>query len=978
MFEPAKNARVFGCPPGADFSRWLVRGLLKRIENTPPEDIARLEIYVNTRRMQRRIVDVFSECPAMLLPKIKLITDLESDPVASGLAPSVSPLQRRLELSQLIGDLLDKTPDLAPKSALYDLSDSLALLLAEMNDEGVKTDAIRNLDVTDSSGHWQRSQLFLDVVEKFFGKDSDAAPDQTTRQRDVIEKRVATWQEQPPTHPIIVAGSTGSRGATALFMQAVARLPQGAVVLPGYDFELPRIVWQQLKNPRTSEDHPQFRFATLLDALNMSPDDVDQWHHHDTAINRPRNRLLSLALRPAPVTHQWMTEGPKFSDLTTALNDFTLIEAPTERTESTAISLVLRQAIDAGLTAALVTPDQTLTRRVTASLDRWNIEPDVSMGRALSLSAPGRLLLHISGLFGADLNAEAVLVLLKHPLVNSGTGDRGQHLLWTRDLEGWMRKSGPPFLCADDLQRWYDAGQPDQQKQDWVSWLRLLLFDHKAKTKQAISAFVADTLKIAQSLAAGPNNEDPSELWAKPAGIEALRVTSELAALAHHGADMTATEYSAFFRATLDRGEVRDPIRPHPNVMIWGTLEARVQSADLVILGGLNEGTWPESPAPDPWLNREMRFDAGLLMPERRIGLSAHDFQQAAGASQVVLTRTLRTSEAETVPSRWINRLTNLLDGMSDEGRRGLKMIKSRGDNWLALAHQLDAPKAFVPSEPRPCPSPPIAARPRSLSVTAIARLIRDPYAIYAENVLRLRKMRPLQQDPDARLRGTAMHSVFEKFVCAPPQPTSAQLLEIAQQVLDDVVPWPATRVLWLAKLARIADQFVAEEKIRRASGTTVALEAPGAMHFGEQDFTLTGTADRIDRVQDGTYRIIDYKTGQLPTTAQVKHFDKQLLLEAMMVEQGAFRDVAAGPVSLVAYIGVGTVLRTQSIPLDPDDVKQIQSEFQDLVGAYGALEQGFTSRRAMSTSRFEGDFDHLARYGEWNDSDMPVVQVLV
>ena len=224
LFPDSPVPRLFGLPPGADFARIVVQGLLRRMNGQPPEALARVTLYVNTRRMQRRIAAIFDAGPARLLPRIRLITDLAGDPIASDLPPPVAPLRRRLELSRFVGQLLEAEPGLAPRAALFDLSDSLAKLLDEMQGEGVPPDRIAALDVADLSGHWERSLKFLRIVQRYFGETPEA-PDQEARQRLVIERLVAAWAVSPPQEPVIVAGSTGSRGATALFLQAVARLP---------------------------------------------------------------------------------------------------------------------------------------------------------------------------------------------------------------------------------------------------------------------------------------------------------------------------------------------------------------------------------------------------------------------------------------------------------------------------------------------------------------------------------------------------------------------------------------------------------------------------------------------------------------------------------------------------------------------------------------------------------------------------------
>ncbi len=978
MFESSALPRVFACPPGADFPRHLVSGLVERLSGHPPEALARVEIYVNTRRMQRRMVELFDEGPSLLLPRIRLVTDLVLDPVGSDLPPPVSDLQRRLDLSRLIRQLLDAQPDLAPRAALFDLADSLAMLLAEMQDEGVTPAAIGNLRVTDSSGYWQRSLVFLNAIARYFDTSSNEPPDAAGRLRQVVERKIRHWKTQPPHHPVIVAGSTGSRGTTSMLMQAVARLPQGAIVLPGFDFDLPNTVWDKLVDPVTCEDHPQFRFARLLRSLAASHTDVALWDRKAVAPAPARNKLVSLALRPAPVTDQWMTEGPSFSDVRAATDDITLIEAPSLRIEAVAIAAILRKAAEDRKTAALVTPDRSLTRQVTAALDRWGIEPDVSVGDPLPQTAVGRLLRHVADQFGQKMTAEKMLVLLKHPMVNSDDTVRGQHLLWTFDLELSLRRNGPPYPTGKDIHTWSARRQPDDGRDVWAAWLAGILDELPGMRLRPASEHLTDHLKIAHRLVEGPSGMDSGTLWATENGRIAKRLFDEFAAVADHAGDLTPADYAQLVLKVLKLGEARDPVRPHPGIMIWGTLEARVQGADLIILGGLNDGTWPELPGADPWLNRQLRAEAGLLLPERRIGLSAHDFQQAIAAKEVVLTRSIRSDEAETVASRWLNRLGNLMQGVSPEGKAANQAIQDRGKVWLNLVEQLEQPTEKVPPEPRPSPRPPVEARPRTLSVTAIARLIRDPYAIYAESILRLRPLDPLHQVADAPMRGTVLHNVMERFVSGLDlngglAAAHAQLMQIAEEILQAEAPWPAARVLWKSKLARVTDSFLADEVVRQQRARVVLLEKQGELHFPEIDFTLKAKVDRIDRTVDGAFIIYDYKTGAPPSKKQLEHFDKQLMLEAVMAEAGGFPSIGAAGVAEVAHIGLGAKPVFDPVALEPGQTSAVRDQFIALIGAYLQHERGYTSRRAMAELRHSGDFDHLARYGEWDESQGPV-----
>ncbi|MDB5658565.1 MAG: RecB family exonuclease-like protein [Cypionkella sp.] len=977
MFSP-DAPRIFALPPGADFPAQLVLGLIERMAAQPPEAMARVTVYLNTARMRRRVVQLFTEQGARFLPRLPLVTDLAQDPTLALAAP-VPPLRRRLQMAELIAKLLDAQPDLAPRSALYDLADSLANLMDEMQGEGVSVEAISGLDVSTHSKHWERTQTFLRIVAPLFTEPTDAE----SRQRLAVQHIARLWQSNPPQNPVLIAGSTGSRGTTALFMQAVATLPQGALVLPGFDFDTPSSVWQAMDDALTAEDHPQYRFRHLVDLLQITPGGIKPWRNTQPP-DPDRNRLISLSLRPAPVTDQWLIEGPHLPDLPAATANLTLIEAASPRAEALAIALILREAAEAGTKAALITPDRNLTRQVTAALDRWALLPDDSAGRPLALSAPGRFLRHTAALLGQRLTADSLLTVLKHPLTASGPA-RGPHLRFTRDLELKLRKKGPAFPTTADLLAWAEARRDDALP--WAHFVATSFEDLDQVARRPLTEHVAHHRALSEALARGLDPSGSGDLWNKAAGIEALALVDNLSAEAPYGGTFSAAEYRDLFESLVNKGEVREPVQAHPNIMIWGTLEARVQGAELVILGGLNDGIWPKTPQPDPWLNRSMRKKAALLLPERQIGLSAHDYQQAIAAPRVILSRAVRNAEAETVPSRWLNRLMNLMDGLPQRnGGLALVEMRARGAEWLALARALEQPTVEQTADPRlqpanrPAPQPPIAARPAKLSLTNIERLIRDPYAIYARYILRLHPLDPLHQAPDARDRGIIVHEVLERFVKTRPENENraearARLLTLAREVLAEESPFPSARALWLAKLDRAADHFLTQDA--KHGGTALAIETKGALKLDGLDFTLFGTPDRIDRLPDGTLQLIDYKTGAAPTAAQQKTYAKQLLLAAVMADRGGFADLGASRVAKITYIGLGSGEDVVETEITEALLTEHWDKLLALIARYFRRSTGYTARRALFEIRHPGDYDHLSRFGEWEMSDRAVAEMV-
>lgn len=969
------EAKVFALPPGVNFARELVAGLITRMGGEPPEAMARVQLYLNSGRMQRQVREEFDRVGATFLPRLHLVADLAHRPLA-GVPPAVPPLRRKLELARMVAHLVHRLPGFEAGAGIYTLTDSLAALMAEMQSEGVAPEAFERLDIQASHAeHWRNSLEFIRIVARFF--EADSAPDADGRLRRVVEQMARQWHSSPTQERILIAGSTGSRGATRLFMQAVAKLPNGALVLPGFDYSTPEQAWNSLYSSEIPiEDHPQFRFRALLDELGLTPPKVVRWTVTEP-VAPARNALVSLALRPAPVTDQWMVEGKQLADLPTACRDVSLIEAPDPRREALAIALALREAVERGQTAALITPDRVLTRRVAAALDRWGLVADDSAGLPLNQSAPGRLIRHVARLLGRKITIEALIVLLKHPLAATGSALRGEHLRLTRELELHLRRNGPAFPQADALVAW--AAARESRSRQWAGWIGGFLSAFEAASERPVSAWLETHLSLLETLAAGPGGTAAaSELWLEEAGQASHRLLAELQAEAVDSAAVSAANYADLIDSLLAKVQVRNPVAPRAGLSILGTLEARGHGAELIILAGLNEGSWPEMPAPDPWLSRKMRLDSGLLLPERQIGLSAHDFQQAIAAPAVILSRSTRDSEAEAVPSRWLNRLVNLMKGVPEQrGPEALEEMRARGTRWLRLAQAMEQPVQSVPPAPRPAPRPPAEVRPRQLPVTAIRTLIRDPYAIYARRILRLRPLDPLRPQPDPRLRGEVLHGIVEAFVRERPEGEGLEaarlrLLTIAEMALSRHVPWPSTQRIWRARIARIATKFVSDEAERQARGVPAVMETGAEITLPQHGFRLTAQPDRVDVLHDGTAQIFDYKSGKPPSDEEVKHFDKQLLLEAAMVTRGAFETIGARDVSAMTYVQLGGSGEVRDLKMGAAEIAETWDKLSLLIGRYLRADQGFAARRALQRKDDQSDYDHLSRFGEWDVTEPP------
>ncbi len=957
-----KNGSVLGVPPGADFVKNLYDVICDHETVGSPEALSQIHVLVPSRRMQRRLRDLFEQGPPRLLPKIGLVTDVSNLLPGEPQISAVSATRRTLELKTAVSRLVELDPRLSQNDVI-ELTSSLTRLLDEMHGEGVTFDQLEALSPGDQSGHWQQSLAFLRAIRGYVEALGDEETDAEAAHRASVEKVLHRWQTHPPEAPVIVAGSTGSRATTQMLMCAVSRLPSGTVVLPGFDFDLTSEVWASLGEDRQHEDHPQYRFATFLKEVDLAPDQVVPLGQ---APNTDRNKLVSLSLRPAPVTDKWLELGPKLGPLMPATKDMVLIEARDPKQEAAALAAAIRIEVGKNRSVALISPDATLARRVGAELKRWGIIPDDSGGTPLSLTPEGRFLRQTARVAAGHRDPVEIVALLKHPLTQAGD-DRGETMRHIQEFELFLRRKGFDRIDRGTVDAFFDSDQREQ------TWLSRSLDLPAAATDTTLRACLDRHLDVIDRFA-GP--EGVEKLFSSDAGQKAKAILDDFSDNSEIGVEVTFSEYIQLLERVLSSDSARTQDGVRPDVAIWGTLEARVQGADVVILSGLNEGVWPEQPSADPWLNRAMRRDVGLLLPERQIGLAAHDYQQAVGADRVILSRSSRVDGSETVPSRWLSRLTNLLEGLPESGgREAHAEMVAQGNAFLDIAATLDAPETLPTPEARPAPAPPIALRPRKFAVTEIQPLIRDPYAIYARHILRLRALDPLAPVMDARRKGTVFHDILEEFYGPnanfdAPDVTADRLHSIAQAHLTKIVPDPATRVEWLSQLEAISGWLHEEEVKRRAEAVPLDTEVKGGWRVAGTPFELNGKADRIDRLHSGELVIYDYKTGGPPAHKTILRYDRQLVLEAVMAEAGAFKDIPAEAVSRVVHLGVGRTPKEQITKLvDANETVTVSANIADLLQAFLNPEHGYLSRRAMESLRYDGDYDHLARFGEWDAS---------
>ncbi len=963
---------------GVPFVDALALGLIAR-HGGDPLGLSRVTVLLPNRRAGRALREAFLRVSGgrpLLLPQMQPLGDIDEEELTlsaeSGLElpPAVTALRRQLLLTRLVL----RRPDIGEPAQAARFAAELARLLDQVQIERLDIAGLAGLVPAEFAAHWQITLEFLSLVTAHWPAilAAEGAIDPAVRRNLLLAAQAERWRARPPADPIYAAGSTGSIPAAADLLAVVSRLPAGAVILPGFDRDMDAA---SLKALDADPSHPQYGMNQLLRHLGATPEMVAPWPAAGfSPANPARVALWREALRPAATADAWV--GVRVPP--SALDGMSLLEAPGAREEAAAIALLLRQALETpGRTAALVTADRALARRVAVELGRFGVTIDSSAGRPLGETPPGTLLRLTADLIANAAAPVPLLAALKHPLA-AGTMSRDEFRRQVRRLERRILRGPRPAPGMAGLAAALRAAGEEDGLAAWLQPLEAaaepfarLMEGALAEPAALLEAHVGFTEWLATDALAGPR------LWAGEAGSAAADFIHELAEGLRDAPPIAPTGWPALMQALMEERVVRESYGAHPRLAIWGPLEARLQQADLLILGGLNEGSWPPDPGSDPWMSRPMRARFGLPAPERRIGQSAHDFQQATAARDIVLSRAVKLEGAPTVASRWLLRLATLLDGGG--AGQGMAMAALKLKSVLAGAAALDRPDAVAPLPP-PMPCPPVASRPRRLSVTEIETWIRDPYAIYARRVLRLEPLEPLDADPGAAERGSFIHAALDGFVRnfpdeLPAAVAAAHLQELGRVAFGDALRRPEVRAFWWPRFLRIIDWFLDFERERRAAGIrplatecrgSLALLAPGG------PFELVAKADRIDRLADGTLAILDYKTGQVPSAKQVKSaLAPQLPLEAAIAKAGGFASVPAGLVSALDYIRLSGGATAGAVrPVGQDAMALAEAALDGLgrlIETYDLPATPYRSRLRPKLLRHSGAYDHLARVKEWS-----------
>jgi ATP-dependent helicase/nuclease subunit B len=974
---------VFTIPASVPFLPALARHLLNKYSDAP-HALTKVLILLPNRRACRALRDSFlsfSEGKPLLLPRLHPLGDIDEDELQmniGGMAENelitpMPPLKRQILLARLIGRLPDYSKGMEQDMAL---AGALGRLMDEIHTENLSlSDLPALVDMQAFAGHWQITLRFLEILSEKWPQilSEEQSVDASAHRNELILALHHYWQASPPDFPVIAAGSTGSIPATAQLLKTISGFEQGCVILPGLDKYMDEEDWLAVE-----EGHPQATLKHLLASLEITRDQVD-FFQGIQPLNAVREKFVSAALLPADRTSKWQEDhcDPEFLQaLKHDISSIQRYDCKTVQEEALLVSLILRQSLEEPKkTAALVTPDRDLARRVAAHCRRWGIDIDDSAGQPLSTTGLGIYLRLAVQVCVEGCEPVSLLAFLKHDMTRI-QGIKNYRSVLQRFEKDLLRGPAPRHFFADCRTRFYKKMEDDSVKEkpapESLQFLEklessllfyLTIFDGDEKP---FAEYLKLHIKLAEMFCG------QSSPWHGEQGEQASRLFAQLLDYADSFPPITGSDYLIIISNLMQTVTVRRKYGTHPRLQILGQLEGRLVQADRVILSGLNEGTWPADPGHDPWMSRPMRTQYGLPVPERSITLAAHDFIQGFCAGEVFITRPERKDGASTLPARWLQRMEVYLSA------QGLDPQLLKGGPCLDWLKYLDDVETVDPVK-RPAPCPPVEARPTSLSVTRIDAWRQDPYGIFARDILKLYKLDPVAKITDVADRGTLLHDTLqlfhEKYKTALPQNAAEEFLQTAENVIADSGFDRAQWQLWIPKLQLFAEDYVEYERNWRLHASPAKLEGKGELELGQEigrDFVLRARVDRIDCDALGNLSIIDYKSGGTYSAKRIESGAlAQLPLEALIAATNGFKGIR-GTVNYIGYWKMpGRDIAVETTALDNEEKVSLAIEnarlgLIALVQAYNDVNTPYLSIPDLNNSPRYNDYEHLARVKEW------------
>lgn len=931
---------------------------------THPLSLASYTIYLPTRRAARQLRSLFlCEGAASALPRIHAFdeigvhkADRHNAPIKADEFSVLTPQRMDQILRALIFPIVSHHLGFNMSEAMgMKLVEEVRHFMEELQREGISLESAWENREPNFARETELGAKIFSVLQTHWSKilaEEKALPAMYFQEL-AWKDRLVEWHTKPPANPIIIAGFTGLTPLIREIMYMGSLLPKGRLVLVNFSTAY---------GHKVGENHPQYIMQRFLETYKISPTFVQDLSRKPNEVDQA---IHSFFLEPHIANLPSLKEGilPKISYAQTAHS----LE------EAELIAQKLRAVVeDPHKTAILVTPNRGLARKVRLQMKRWGIEIDDSAGSPYSQTPSGQfILLSAALLTNASFSMVDLLALLKHPLCGKGF----ERATWQRLIQ-WVEKDIiRPSLVSLTLKEVVERIQiypfPEKEEKEAVEkfkrWFSQLLDFQKNMDPlmSRKSLALADLLSVHKGLISHlicMDSDNELLISEDTGGGQATSLWQQLDKDLRGINIPHIFQYVSYLRGYLKYFSVRPSSELyHPRIKILGVVEARLFTADVVIIGSLNEEIW-EGTGRVHWFSDRQRAKIGLPTLQQREGIVAHDFIQLLSAKEIVLTRAATEEGSPSTPSRFLEVL------LAHLGRQGGSVATLKKAHKGSQEGIRGRNFGFV----RPQPKPPLAMRPTKMALTDVGPWLLNPYEVYAKYILKLRPL-PSIESEDISLRfGIMIHSLLAELL--PLYRGSGKNIETLEPALvkshiRKYFPAPAEARYYKEKAERICQWVKKRLTLEEDIWQKDFLEIKGALTLSspKAHLTIEGRADRLTLEKNGTLHIIDYKTGTLPSLRKIQwgHFP-QLTLEAAMALQKGFSELSSSfkDIKLSYWLVNGRKEGGEVVALresGKEMAKEAYAGLQSLFHQFYVAESPYEATVHVSPA-----YKHLSRVQEW------------
>jgi ATP-dependent helicase/nuclease subunit B len=795
----------------------------------------------------------------------------------------------------------------------YKIAKSLYQLFEDLEENQVDASQIKSIDDSNLAKHHQFTveffQSFYIQIKNHLIKNNLMFAGNFHNL--LCSKYCEIIETQKISQNIVIAGSTGSILSSKKLIKSIKNYENGCVILYGYQ-----------KHLNAEEIHPQYYLNELIKFLDLEKLNVPEIKNLEF-INSPEIKkdfcnLIFNDYKNFDNFKKTCEEIGKNNEIAEIVLNLEISCFDNEINEAKSIVNIIKEYNQKDLEIAVICNNQNLSRILKSYLNAYQVNyNDASSQSAIYLDIIGFLLL-IFEIKNNEFNSHIFLSFLKHN-----------------------------FFVKLNNEKLIEEFEINILRDDRIN-LRIEGIEAKIKNSKFADFFnkIIENLPIDNSLNSLIKafefftNQNFNQILSKSiAGKEIFEFFELLKQQNFYFQNIEDlkiifNEISYFEKSKLDS-----------NVDILSPIEARLLNFDLIIVSSLNENDFPQIDN-HGWIGAKIKKDLGVNKTLKKIGQNGFDFCNYLSNKKIILTHSKYRLGQHNVESPFITKLKTLC-----------KILNLNIDKSQFYQRKINENLHFIPQYLAPSfGNPSENYRPKNYYITDISHLISNPYFIYVKKVLKIEELKKIDYEPSYAEFGSFIHKALEDYI---KNPTNINFEEIFEKYFLS----KQAKLIWYPKFLKIFENFC-EDNQEFIDDENILEES---IKIDLENIKISGKVDRILIDNEKNIKIIDYKTGQVPTKKDVIcGLEPQLTVYALILSETLFKN------SKIKELNYWKLTRT-----DGSKIIKIFNNEDEISEAILATKNGLKiifdyfsnpQNKFFATKNEEDDYiQNLSRIKEWN-----------